>query len=148
MLLPLPMPPPPTLVSLLFMGLFTSSGDTITVFLQRAKSYVDALATAGRPISNTEMNVHIICAIRPMFPTFIPTLMDRSDQLTFEDFHGLLLSHEFLIEARDTAFDAAPSLNTATIVPTSSSPTPPALFIPQPRASPRGSYSHVGRGRG
>ena len=68
-------------------------------YLQKAKSPVDELAAAGRPLSNAEFNAIIYRNLGYEFYSIITAVNQRPTPVTFQELHGQLVAHEVLIKS-------------------------------------------------
>ncbi|KAK2991702.1 hypothetical protein RJ640_019494 [Escallonia rubra] len=70
--------------------------ESVSAYLQRAKSISDELSAAGRPISIEDFNVYVFRGLKSDFKDLVTTLSARTEPVSFSELHSLLLSHEFL----------------------------------------------------
>ncbi|KAK2972015.1 hypothetical protein RJ640_005035 [Escallonia rubra] len=68
--------------------------ESVSVYLQRAKTISDELFAAGRPISIEDFNVYVFRGLKPDFKDLVTTLSVRTEPISFSELHSLLLGHE------------------------------------------------------
>ena len=72
---------------------------SISQYLLKAKSLVDELAAAGRPLLPTEFNAIIYRNIDVEYHSIITTLNLRPELVSFNELHSYLLAHEALLNS-------------------------------------------------
>jgi len=101
--------------------------DSVTQFLQKAKTLFDELAAAGRPISLTDFNPYVFRGLRGEFKDLVTSLVTRADPLPYADLLSHLLTHEFIHKSSHL------SIGSAAI---------PAPLLPTPNIPPSALLSH------
>ena len=113
--------------------------DSVTQFLQKAKTLFDELAAAGRPITLTDFNLYIFRGLRGEFKDLVTSLITRADPLPYADLLSHLLTHEF-IHKTSHLFMGSAAIQ-APLLPTPNIPPSALLSYRQPSAQ-------FGRNRG
>jgi hypothetical protein len=95
--------------------------DSVTQFLQKAKTLFDELVAAGRPISLTDFNLYVFRGLRGEFKDLVTSLVTRADPLPYADLLSHLLTHEFIHKSSHLSMGSAaihaPLLTTLNIPP-------------------------------
>jgi len=69
-------------------------GDSsVSLYMQKAKSLFDKLATAGRPMSLEDFNLYVFCGLRGEFKDLVTSLITKAELLSYVDLHNHLLTH-------------------------------------------------------
>ncbi|KAJ4793324.1 polyprotein [Rhynchospora pubera] len=89
----------------------TKGGSSCTEFLQQIRSLADELTYIGAPPSNDDLVLTILNGLGSEFNPFVAavTATNRSEVITFSDLHGMLLSHEALLNSQMTVSSSTPS---------------------------------------
>ncbi|XP_073261962.1 uncharacterized protein [Populus alba] len=106
--------------------------ESVSTYLQKAKSLFDQLAAAGRPISMEDFNLYVFRGLRSEFKDLVTSLSTKAEPISYTDLHSHLLTHEFINKINIHPVVTAPLL-----------PTPsqqPSVFFGQ-----RQSGSNAGR---
>ena len=90
--------------------------DSVTQFLQKAKTLFDELAAAGRPISLTDFNLYVFRGLRGEFKDLVTSLITRADPLPYADLLSHLLTHEFV--HKTSHLSMGPAASHAPLLPT------------------------------
>jgi hypothetical protein len=106
--------------------------ESVSTYLQKAKSLFDELAAAGRPISMEDFNLYVFWGLRSEFKDLVTSLSTKADPISYTDLHNHLLTHEFINKT-----NIHPAV-TALLLPTPSQQ--PSVFFRQ-----RQSGSNAGR---
>ncbi|KAJ4816146.1 hypothetical protein LUZ62_028712 [Rhynchospora pubera] len=87
-------------------------GSSCTEFLQRIRTLADELAYIGAPPTNDDLVLTILNGLGPEFNPFVAaiTATTRNDPITVSDIHGMLLSHEALINSQMAASSSTPAV--------------------------------------
>lgn len=83
----------------------TSKGSsTISEYLQRMRQISDELAFIGAPLTDDDLVSSVLNDLGAEFNPFVVTVTtaSRHSPLSFSDLHGLLLSHEHLLQGQTT----------------------------------------------
>jgi len=99
--------------------------DSVTQFLQKAKTLFDELVAAGRSISLTDFNLYVFRGLRGEFKDLVTSLVTRADPLPYADLLSHLLTHEFIHKSFHFSMGSA-AIHTP-LLPTSNIP-PSALL--------------------
>ena len=95
--------------------------DSVTQFLQKAKTLFDELAAAGRPISLTDSNLYVFHELHGEFKDLVISLITRPDPLPYANLPSHLLTHEFVHKTSHLSMGSAvihaPLLTTPNIPP-------------------------------
>ncbi|XP_073262717.1 uncharacterized protein [Populus alba] len=113
--------------------------DSVTQFLQKAKTLFDELAAAGRPISLTDFNLYIFRGLRGEFKDLVTSLITRADPLPYAYLLSHLLTHEFIHKTSHLSMGSAANANQPLL------PTPPSALLSQ-RCNSAQFGRHRGRG--
>ncbi|XP_043692847.1 receptor kinase-like protein Xa21 [Telopea speciosissima] len=70
--------------------------ESVSDFLQRAKTIAAKLGAAGHALRPNAFNLHIFQGLRTEFQSMVSSLLTRTDPIAYDDLHAMLLSHEFL----------------------------------------------------
>ncbi|KAI3765927.1 hypothetical protein L2E82_15974 [Cichorium intybus] len=106
------------------------SDEVTSAYLFRAQAYADALANIGEPVKEKDLVMLVISGLREEYNGLKSTLLARQAPISFQDLHGLLADHDFMVKktlptvAPVQAF-AATSSNCST--PTTATPPPDHL---------------------
>ncbi|PRQ17015.1 putative transcription factor interactor and regulator CCHC(Zn) family [Rosa chinensis] len=73
---------------------------SITDYLQQIKTVADALAAAGAPLDDSDLVAHTLHGLTDDYDAFTTSIRVRSDPVTADELHGLLLSQEIEIAHR------------------------------------------------
>ncbi|KAJ4749591.1 polyprotein [Rhynchospora pubera] len=86
-------------------------GSSCTDFLQRVRTLADELSYIGAPPTNDDLVLTILNGLGPEFNPFVAavTATNRNEAMTIADLHGMLLSHEALINGQMATSSAVPS---------------------------------------
>ncbi|XP_042502112.1 uncharacterized protein LOC122079587 [Macadamia integrifolia] len=114
--------------------------ETITQFLHRVKSLSDELAVAGKPLPQEDFNIHVFLALRTNYQALASIMMAQKEPISYNDMHGLLMSHETLIQSCLPIIDPAAEASAHVAYPNRGPPT-------QSNGG-RDTSSSRGRGRG
>ena len=106
--------------------------DSVTQFLQKAKTLFDELAAAGRPISLTDFNLYVFRGLRGEFKDLVTSLITRADPLPYIDLLSHLLTHEFVHKTSPLSMEFA-AIH-APLLPTPNIPPSALLSHCQPSA--------------
>ncbi|XP_043687872.1 uncharacterized protein LOC122639102 [Telopea speciosissima] len=128
------------------------SDETVSVFLQRAKSVADELVAAGHPLRPGAFNLHVYRGLKPEFKSMVSSLLTRTDPIEYDDLHAMLLSHEFLhgtsLKKLTITEPAAPGTQISTNNVQRSSSTTPSASSPPSRGGRGGWWGSGGRSAG
>ena len=115
-------------------------------YLQRIEEIVDALASAGAPIDDSELISVILHGLPPEFDSFVDAIQFRIGSTTIDELHGLLLSKEIQIENRKKSTSApTQAFHTSTgILPLPSEPQISQAYVAQHPSN----YTQPSSGRG
>ncbi|OMO79651.1 hypothetical protein CCACVL1_13538 [Corchorus capsularis] len=113
---------------------------SISDYLQKLKTVVDNLAIADHPVSDQDLILQILAGLGPEYDSLVVSVSTRSETVTMDDLHSLLLGYEYRLEQHTLAEPITANIATKT---NSSSSRPPHN---QERG--RGSFRSRGRGRG
>jgi len=95
--------------------------DSVTQFLQKAKTLFDELVAAGRPISLTDFNLYVFRGLHGEFKDLVTSLVTRADPLPYADLLSHLRTHEFIHKSSHLSMGSAaihaPLLTTLNIPP-------------------------------
>ncbi|KAL5713883.1 Beta-galactosidase 8 [Ranunculus cassubicifolius] len=112
---------------------------SITEYLKTVKETSDLLAAAGSIVDDGDLLVYILNGLPAEFDAFSTSIRVRSDEVTIDELHALLLNEELVLQSRNKTL-----LQTETSAQAFS-----ARFQHQNTSSQRNqSYQHRGRGRG
>jgi hypothetical protein len=106
--------------------------DSVTQFLQKAKTLFDELAAAGRPISLTDFNLYVFHGLCGEFKDLVTSLVTRADPLPYADLLSHLLTHEFIHKSSHLSIGSA-AIH-APLLPTPNIPPSALLSHRQPSA--------------
>jgi hypothetical protein len=81
--------------------------DSVTQFLQKAKTLFDELTAAGRSISLTDFNLYVFRGLRGEFKDLVTSLVTRADPLPYADLLSHLLTHEFIHKSSHLSMGSA-----------------------------------------
>ncbi|OIT20280.1 hypothetical protein A4A49_38442 [Nicotiana attenuata] len=87
------------------LGRITKDTTPITEYLQRIRSLSDELATAGAPVTNSELIVKILSGLGHEFREISAAIRARDTIVTYEELYEKLLDHELFLrheEAKKT----------------------------------------------
>jgi len=70
--------------------------ESVSTYLQKAKSLFDELAAAGRPISMEDFNLYEFWGLRSEFKDLVTSLSTKADPISYTDLHSHLLTLEFI----------------------------------------------------
>jgi hypothetical protein len=90
--------------------------DSVTQFLQKAKTLFVELAVAGRPISLTDFNLYVFRGLCGEFKDLVTSLITRADPLPYADLLSHLLTHEFV--HKTSHLSMGPAASHAPLLPT------------------------------
>ncbi|XP_043710282.1 uncharacterized protein LOC122659210 [Telopea speciosissima] len=123
--------------------------ESVSQFLQHAKSIVVELSAAGHPLRPAAFNLHIYRGLKSNFKAMVSSLLTRTDPISYDDLHAMLLSHEFLHGA------SLKKLSISDATPAASQPIAHNVQRSTPSGTPGfsspnqgGRGGHGGRGRG
>ncbi|PKA49930.1 Retrovirus-related Pol polyprotein from transposon TNT 1-94 [Apostasia shenzhenica] len=91
-------------------------GDSsIDDYIQSVNNIVNNLAAIGHSVTELDILMHILADLNTTYDSLVPTIITRVDDFSVEEVHGILSSHERLLQLKsaqstDTSF---PSINTA-----------------------------------
>ncbi|KAA8524301.1 hypothetical protein F0562_010724 [Nyssa sinensis] len=68
--------------------------DSISVYYRRAKSLVDSMAAAGRPLPSSEFVPYLLAGLGPDYDPLVSSVTTRIEPIGTEELLGHLLSHE------------------------------------------------------
>ncbi|PKA59663.1 Retrovirus-related Pol polyprotein from transposon TNT 1-94 [Apostasia shenzhenica] len=91
-------------------------GDSsIDDYMQSVKNIVNNLAAIGHSVTEPDILMHILAGLNVTYDSLVPTITIRVNDFSVEEVHGILSSHERLLQLKsaqstDTSF---PSINTA-----------------------------------
>jgi hypothetical protein len=85
--------------------------DSVTQFLQKAKTLFDELAATGRPISLTNFNLYVFRGLREEFKDLVISLVKRADPLPYADLLSHLLTHKFIHNPLICLWDLLPFMH-------------------------------------
>ena len=71
---------------------------SINEYMQSIRTIVNNLAAIGNPISDPDLLIHVLAGLGPQYDSFIPSITTRIDQVSLDTLHGLLSSHEILLQ--------------------------------------------------
>ncbi|CAN1131586.1 Retrovirus-related Pol polyprotein from transposon RE1 [Linum perenne] len=74
------------------------NGESISTYLQRAKTIADQLGALGDPVSDDDLVSHILHGLDEIFRPFARSMESRHDSLSYDDLHSLLLSEELQLK--------------------------------------------------
>ncbi|KAM1315705.1 hypothetical protein TB2_018869 [Malus domestica] len=78
-------------------------GDSsLTDYFNSIKEIFDKLATAGEPISEKDLVAYILSGLPDEYESFVDSIETRSEDVTTDELHGLLLSKEISLQKRKT----------------------------------------------
>jgi hypothetical protein len=95
--------------------------------MQQAKSLLDELAAAGRPMSLEEFNLYVFHGFYSEFKDLVMSLITKEEPMLYADLHSHLLTYEFLHKNSFQSLDATASLLFSYLLL-----HPPLLPTPQP----------------
>ncbi|XP_052626864.1 protein FAR1-RELATED SEQUENCE 3-like [Lactuca sativa] len=72
--------------------------ETTSTYLLRAQEYFDALANIGEPVKEKDLVILVISGLREEYNGLKSTLLARQSPTSFQDLHGLLVDHDFMIK--------------------------------------------------
>jgi hypothetical protein len=113
--------------------------------MQQAKSLLDELAAAGRPMSLEDFNLYVFRGLYSEFKGLVTSLITEEEPMSYADLHSHLLTYEFLHKNSFQSLDATASLLHPPLLS-----HPPLLLTPQPSAHLAMSHhsSNFSRNRG
>ncbi|PKA51673.1 Retrovirus-related Pol polyprotein from transposon TNT 1-94 [Apostasia shenzhenica] len=91
-------------------------GDSsIDDYMQSVKNIINNLGAIGHSVTEPDILMHILAGLNATYDSLVPTITIRVDDFSVEEVHGILSSHERLLQLKstqstDTSF---PSINTA-----------------------------------
>ena len=74
-------------------------------YIMRIRSLSDKLAAIGEPLSFKDQLVYVLNCLGSEYNGLVPTINARSDSLTLEDVHSLLLGFDFRLEQQNCVED-------------------------------------------
>ncbi|KAM1386959.1 hypothetical protein ACFX2F_033359 [Malus domestica] len=74
----------------------------MTNYLNSIKDIYDKLATAGEPISESDLVSCILSGLSDDYESFVNSIETHNESVTVDELHGLLLSKEILLQKRKT----------------------------------------------
>ncbi|KAK1423679.1 hypothetical protein QVD17_18986 [Tagetes erecta] len=93
-------------------------GDETSIdYLSRAQEYATALANIGEPFKDKDLVMLAISGLRDEYNGLKANLLARSPPVTFNELHGLLSDHDFMINRHVPATPQAFTTSTANTVP-------------------------------
>ena len=79
----------------------TTKGErSVSDYLQAIQEIADQLAAAGQPIADEDLVLHMLCRLPSEYDAFATSIRVRSDAITAEDLHSLVLSEEVTVNER------------------------------------------------
>ena len=78
--------------------------------MQHAKSLVDELAAAGRPLSPEDFNLYVFRGLRGEFKDLVTSLVTKAEPLSTTNLHSHLFTHECLYKTSLPSMAANPPL--------------------------------------
>jgi len=79
----------------------TTKGErSVSDYLQAIQEIVDQLAAAGQPIVGEDLVLHMLRGLLSEYEDFATSIRVRSDAITAEDLHSLILSEEVTVNER------------------------------------------------
>ncbi|CAN1849071.1 Retrovirus-related Pol polyprotein from transposon RE1 [Linum perenne] len=79
----------------------TRNGESVSNYLQRAKTIADQLGALGEPVSDDDLVSHIIHGLDDVFRPFARSMESRHEHLSYDDLHSLLLSEELQLKRQN-----------------------------------------------
>ena len=86
---------------------------TASEYFNRMKSYADAMAAAGKPLSDEEILGYILAGLGPDYEPLVASLTARDELVTLNNFYAYFLSAELRLEQQSAASEIHPSANVA-----------------------------------
>jgi gag-polypeptide of LTR copia-type len=70
-------------------------------YLQKIRKIADELSFVSSPVSDEDLTLVVLAGLGPDYNSFyaVVTTANRTDPISFPDLHGLLLSHEALLQS-------------------------------------------------
>lgn len=101
--------------------------ETTSTYLLRAQEYFDALANIGEPVKEKDLVILVISGLREEYNGLKSTLLARQSPTSFQDLHGLLVDHDFMIKKNSPMVAPVQAFTT-----TSSNRSTPLTTTPSP----------------
>lgn len=116
---------------------------TMLEYIQQIKTIDDGLAAAGAPLDDTYFIAYILQGLLTEYDAFSTSIRVRSEPLSPEDLHGLLLSEEIAIDHKATLFPHSEPTNHAfhTSTPSTNSSSKASTFT-NSSSSQSSSHNH------
>nr|XP_016438429.1 PREDICTED: jmjC domain-containing protein C-like [Nicotiana tabacum] len=86
----------------------TKDSLSITEYLQAIRSLSDELATAGAPVSNSELILKILSGLGTEFREISVAIRSRDNTVTYEELYEKLLDHELFVRHEESKKSSSP----------------------------------------
>ncbi|XP_042486607.1 uncharacterized protein LOC122066849 [Macadamia integrifolia] len=86
-------------LNLSFQDLSQHNDESMVASMQHAKTISGELSASGSPLRPNDLCLHIFRTLHKDLHEIVPTLLARSEPLTYFDLHGVLLSHKCMLKA-------------------------------------------------
>ncbi|KAH0673031.1 hypothetical protein KY284_024118 [Solanum tuberosum] len=100
----------------------TKDSRLVADYLHQIRSLCDELATAGAPVSNSELIVKILSGLGSEFQELSAVIRARDSTISYEELYEKLMDHELFLKYEDNKKPLSTNITTAVAQKTSSTP--------------------------
>ncbi|KAK9017836.1 hypothetical protein V6N11_000837 [Hibiscus sabdariffa] len=86
----------------------TKQSRSIVEYLREIKNVADELATAGAPISDTELAVIILSGLGPKYDSISAVIQARDSPISYDNLYDKLINRELLLTHRENIKSSSP----------------------------------------
>ncbi|XP_043703648.1 uncharacterized protein LOC122653773 [Telopea speciosissima] len=90
---------------------------SVSDYYNRVKTIADSLAAANHPVDDSDLILYILGGLGAGYESFATAILTRTDPISSEDLHSLLLSHELHLDQFRTTMEPCSMALIATTPP-------------------------------